>query len=426
MKPTKFILIVAGAVVSLTLLPADKDPNTPTKAQQILRQKMSELDGNAATTTPVLPTKEELLNDVQRLHREGKISDQQLETFKKNLTQHYLAPGAPSTDAQLRTQQLVEQKLAEARAQQAAPTPAASQAAQAKAQQALVQKSVQEPKPPPQPAPTRTAEKALDQKSAGSGTPPKAGTTPPAGTGALTPELEAKAREVLRSQVAASSTPQKVEPASSSDAQAKALAVLREQQAAALSTPAPQATPQPAPATRPAAKPASPKPKPAPAAQTTKQPTAKTPSLAAQPKTKSEPKTRPEPKATAKTVAAVPAPTPAVPVAAPPVEPTPNPEAQARALAALRQYELQERTGVQTDTSELTKTLRLKVAELEGGVPPDQTTPTRIPAAEPVPLPSSDKAGLERLAELTALYKADRITPEQYHLERAKIVSTLR
>jgi len=46
-------------------------------------------------------------------------------------------------------------------------------------------------------------------------------------------------------------------------------------------------------------------------------------------------------------------------------------------------------------------------------------------ALTPLPLPSSNKVGLERLAELTQLYKADRISPYDYHHERAKIVATL-
>jgi len=112
------------------------------------------------------------------------------------------------------------------------------------------------------------------------------------------------------------------------------------------------------------------------------------------------------------------------------VEPAANPEAQAKALAALRQYELEQKTGIQPDTPELTKALRLKVAELEGAIPPGAAAqvspaPRANAPAGTIPLPSSNKEGLERLAELNDLYKSDRITPAQYHQERAKIVSTL-
>src|SRR2546425_7277151 len=150
MRFLKPLLILASASAGLTLATGDKGPNcTPTKAQQILRQKVAELN-----TTTTLPTKAELLNDLQRLHREGKISDQQLEAFKKNINEQYSDPGAPQgTDAQLRAQQLLEQRLAESRTQPAAPPPAASQEAQAKAQKVLEQKLPEQPIPAPQPAP---------------------------------------------------------------------------------------------------------------------------------------------------------------------------------------------------------------------------------------------------------------------------------
>ena len=99
-------------------------------------------------------------------------------------------------------------------------------------------------------------------------------------------------------------------------------------------------------------------------------------------------------------------------------------------MAALRQYELQQKTGIQSDTPELTKALRLKVAELEGAIPPGEAPPVAATprVAEPsgaAPPLSSNKQGRERLAELDALYKSDRITPAQYHQERAKIIPTL-
>jgi len=40
-------------------------------------------------------------------------------------------------------------------------------------------------------------------------------------------------------------------------------------------------------------------------------------------------------------------------------------------------------------------------------------------------LPPSTKTGMERLEELTQLYRQNQMTPEEYHRERAKIVSTL-
>jgi hypothetical protein len=66
-----------------------------------------------------------------------------------------------------------------------------------------------------------------------------------------------------------------------------------------------------------------------------------------------------------------------------------------------------------------------KMAELDGSatVPAAPAPPTVVPMAQP--LPPSTKQGLERLAELTELYKAGLITPAAYHLERAKIIESL-
>jgi hypothetical protein len=78
--------------------------------------------------------------------------------------------------------------------------------------------------------------------------------------------------------------------------------------------------------------------------------------------------------------------------------------------------------------------LEQKMAELyQGGKAPNApaapsvasppTTPAQ--ALVPEPLPPLTKEGLERLAELNALYIAGRITPAVYHQERAKIVQSL-
>src|SRR5262245_23308276 len=168
MKISMSLLIVSSLGAGLMLTAAEKE-DTATKSQLLLRQKMADLDGAASP----LPTKEELWNDIQRLHREGKISNEQFEAFKKNINEQYGVPGAPATnEAQRRAQQVLDQKRAESRAQ-----PAADSEAQAK------------------------AKKVLDQQLAAPAT-QKAGPPPTTTTGTLTPELEAKAREVLRAQTA--------------------------------------------------------------------------------------------------------------------------------------------------------------------------------------------------------------------------------
>ena len=130
------------------------------------------------------------------------------------------------------------------------------------------------------------------------------------------------------------------------------------------------------------------------------------------------------------------------------VQPQPNPEAQAKAVAILNQSETELKAGIRPDTAEQTRILRLKIAESRGTITPAEATqaiagpvtqsagvnaqlaavPTRgTPAigASPVTFQTSNKTGLARLNELTELYKADKITPSEYHHERAKIVATL-
>jgi len=126
--------------------------------------------------------------------------------------------------------------------------------------------------------------------------------------------------------------------------------------------------------------------------------------------------------------------------------PESNPEAQAKALAALHQRQARLKAGITPETSEQTRLLRARIAESKGALTPAEAaqavaspaasetqlaagtpTPRATPAigASPVTLQSSNKVGLARLNELTDLYKADKITPHEYHHERAKIVATL-
>ena len=74
MKISKPAIILSAAGLGLTLVYSQQStPETPTKAQQILRQKLAELKAGES-----LPGKGELLADVERLHKEGKISDEHL------------------------------------------------------------------------------------------------------------------------------------------------------------------------------------------------------------------------------------------------------------------------------------------------------------------------------------------------------------
>jgi len=247
-----------------------------------------------------------------------------------------------------------------AREQKAAPAPAPKKVeTQAQAQKPPVERRVQAPKPKPAPPVTKPApQTVVAQNTAAARTPEKTNIIPPTATGTLTPEMEAKARELLRAQIAATQP----------------------------------VAPQPAPA-----------PAPAVAAPVAVAPQTPAPVVAATP-----------PVATAET-------------------PVVNTDAQAKALEVLRQQELESKAGVTADTPPQIRALRLKIAEERGVLRPGDVSATAAaptlsaqPAAlTPLPLPSSNKVGLERLAELTQLYKADRISPYDYHHERAKIVATL-
>jgi hypothetical protein len=85
------------------------------------------------------------------------------------------------------------------------------------------------------------------------------------------------------------------------------------------------------------------------------------------------------------------------------------------------------------DPTDKMAVLRMKMAQLNGrplaspatgapGATPTFFAPVVVP---PVVFTSTNKAGLEKLRQLTALYKMDKITPAEYHRERAKIVPTL-
>ena len=295
MKITRPALILFGAAWALSLGYSQQlATEAPTKAQQILRQKIAEL--NSAES---LPSKEQLLADVERLHKEGKISDEQLETFRKNIREQYLAPTSPaSPEAQAKAQVVLEQKISELNAGQK----------------------------PELPAPRETgpvAEQVLRQKIAESQAPEKTEVIPATATATRTPELEAKERELLRLKIAEG---RKNDPARSQS----------------------------------------------------------------------------------------------------------NSEAQTKALDVLHQREAESQAGITPDTPEQTRILRLKIAESKGILSPEEAAAASAasraaPAvgSSPVTIQTSNKVGLARLNELTELYKADRITPSEYHRERAKIVPSL-
>src|SRR6266513_3524869 len=131
MKISKPVVILSAAGLGLTLVYSQQSSSeTPTKEQQILRQKLAELKARES-----LPGKGELLADIERLHNEGKISDEQFAKFKKNVNEQYSSSGGPAdSEAQAKAQRILEQKLAELNAGNQSVAPPSNTEVQAKAQ----------------------------------------------------------------------------------------------------------------------------------------------------------------------------------------------------------------------------------------------------------------------------------------------------
>src|SRR5436190_12937717 len=333
MKISQPVLILSSVALGLTLVYCEQPAtSTPTKAQLLLRQKMAELD-NANS----LPSKDQLLADVDRLHQEGKISDEQFETFKKNVAQQYAPAAGANSEAQAKAQTLLDQKIAELNAgPTVAPAPV-NTPTQAKAEQVLQNKLSESQKPAPaHPETGAVAEQVLRQKIAETRTEEKPKIAPETPSATLTPDLDAKARELLRLKIA----------------EDRKTNLARPQE---------------------------------------------------------------------------------------------TPEAQSRAVAILNQREAELKAGVLPETPEQTRILRAKIAESKGVLTPAEAAKVAAPpaaaqiaaktAAGTLATPAigsalgafqtSNTTGLARLNELTQLYKADKITPYEYHRERAKIVPTL-
>src|SRR2546426_1057346 len=196
MKISKPAIILSAAGLGLTLVYSQQStPETPTKAQQILRQKLAELKSGES-----LPGKGELLADVERLHTEGKISDEQHARMKKNINEQYAGPGDPAdSEAQAKAQRILDQRMVEMNARERpAVAPPSNTEAQARAQKVLEEKTkAQTSTAPAQPATPTVAEKALQQKIADLKTVEKPVAAP------SSTETQAKAQKVLEEKMRA-------------------------------------------------------------------------------------------------------------------------------------------------------------------------------------------------------------------------------
>ena len=503
MKISKPGLILSSVGLGLTLVFCGQGTNpATTREQQILRQTIAGLNTNANS----LPSKDQLLADVERLHKEGKISGEQFETFKKNINEQYMASSGPTNpEAQAKTQKLLEQKIAELKAGQQTAVAPANPEVHVKAQQALQQKLSEPQRAVPAQAETgAVAELTLRQKIAELNAEQKPAPPPSA------PKAQAKAKQAPKQKL---SEPPRAVPAQAETGTVaeqtlhQKIAELNAEQKPAPppSVPKAQAKAKPAPkqkliepprvvpaqaetgtvaeqvlhqkiadvsaAQKPAPPPSAPKAQ-AKAKQAAKQKVrdpqtgvrahAETVTVGEQAlhqkiaESRTEEKTNFVPEAAGATL------TPELEARARElmrlkiagdrnsgsVQPQSNPEAQAKAVAILNQSETELKAGIRPDTAEQTRILRLKIAESRGTITPAEVAqavagpatqsagvnaqlaavPTRgTPAigASPVTFQTSNKTGLARLNELTDLYKVDKITPSEYHHERAKIVATL-
>jgi len=191
MKISKPGLILSSVGLGLTLVFCGQGTSpTLTREQQILRQTIAGLNTNANS----LPSKDQLLADVERLHKEGKISGEQFETFKKNINEQYVAASSPTNpEAQAKTQKLLEQKIAELNAGQQTAVAPANTEVQVKAQQALQQKLKEPQRGVPAQAETgAVAEQTLRQKIAELNAEQKPAPPPSA------PKAQAKAKQAAK------------------------------------------------------------------------------------------------------------------------------------------------------------------------------------------------------------------------------------
>jgi hypothetical protein len=91
-------------------------------------------------------------------------------------------------------------------------------------------------------------------------------------------------------------------------------------------------------------------------------------------------------------------------------------EALDRKMTDMRRAENQAVTGIPVQPAPVRPQATLEA---------QQTLRQTMTAPVASTVPPSSKTGLERLEELTELYRQNQMTPEEYHRERAKIVSTL-
>jgi hypothetical protein len=110
-----------------------------------------------------------------------------------------------------------------------------------------------------------------------------------------------------------------------------------------------------------------------------------------------------------------------------------SPQQQQQALDLLRQTITAEKAAAasratsskttKAASSKGTQTTSVKQGQSGNATAAAMAPMTSAPAAQPAPPSTGPKTKQERLAELLELYRADKLTPAQYHAERAKILA---
>jgi ribonuclease E len=393
-----------GAVlicVSLAALDAAAQIATnciPTKNQVVLRQRIAEVDAAEGRLDVV-----SLRAETQALHRQGMINDQQLAEFEK-IIQTAQAPKGPAETPEGRqaAEAALAAKLQELNQGDRAIVPTADPQTEAKAREALDQKLRELEQPAPAAAPVETSpEVAARQAAARAALLAKLDEPQPAAQAAepTEEELRRKAQQALAEKMAElDRTSRPVPPAAPPAPVAPA--------AAPITT---VATPPPAPAVAPAA--------PADASEAARRALAE--KMAELNRTTTPPAAPAVP-----AVATTPPPPPAAVVTAAPETSLP-PSAEIRlaqeALAA-KMAELNATAASPGEASVLQAPPASPATQMRAQ---EVLRVTARPPETPSALPPSTKTGWDRVEELTQLYRAGLMTPQEYHTERARIVSTL-
>ncbi len=383
-----FITTALSLGLSLLTVAAQQETDVQARARQALRQKIAALETQSATA------KDEILAEINQLHQEGRLTAKQHDSIRQDTEKLFARTGfGKDTQAMERDLSKLRNKIAKAAktvpapsaaaavkpkikpAQAQVPAPDAAERPKAKSLESLRRQQAAAAKAPPAP---KAAEAPVPAAPAVTQAP-----TAAAGAEARLEDIHAKARAALRRQqglpVPEAKAPPKIEAAAPS-ALAPALA------------PAPAVAPAPAPV-------------PAPVAQT--ELASESPALEA---------------ARALLRAKMREAESQIPSAASPAKTAPEAVAAAETGQKKEKTPRRKLTRAESQKSNVSAARRPSMLHKLSGSKERQMLAQN--AAEPdAAQAAAPKTKRQKLAELLERYKADKITPLQYHEERAKLIA---